>query len=183
MKNSTKMIKLYSMMVMVLFALLLNSTSIKAQSDDEDEEESSFFSDGINSSRFESNLNSDYSTQRPTYEGSSRRSSSTEIDYNNTNTQNYYKELDLEVHREPSSSGGAVIGGGGGGGSMQNNNSTTNNGVGNIPPKVNPNHNPGDVSIPDNPGDPDAPIDGGIGFLIAAGLGYGVKKMKSNKKK
>jgi hypothetical protein len=182
MKNPTNKIKLYSMMAMVLFVMIFSSTSIKAQSED-DYEESSFFDDDMNSSRFESSLSSDYSTQRPSYGGASRRSSSTEIDYNNTNTQNYYKELDLEVHREPSSSGGAVIGGGGGGGSMQNNNSTTNNGVGNIPPKVNPNHNPGDVSIPDNPGDPDAPIDGGLGFLIAAGLGYGVKKMKSNKKK
>jgi hypothetical protein len=39
MKNSTKMIKLYSMMIMVLFAMILSSTSLKAQSDDDYEEE------------------------------------------------------------------------------------------------------------------------------------------------
>jgi hypothetical protein len=183
MKNSTKMIKLYSMLVLVLFAMILSSTSIKAQSDDEDEEEPSFFSDGINSSRFESDLNSDYSTQRPTYESSSRRSRSTESDYNN-NTQNY-KELDLDVHKEVSSEGRVVIGSGGnaGGGSIQNSNPTSNNGIGNISSRVNPNIKPGDLSAPDNPDDPDVPIDGGLGFLIAAGLGYGIKKMKSNKRK
>ena len=30
--------------------------------------------------------------------------------------------------------------------------------------------------------DPDAPIDGGIGFLIVAGVGYGVKKVKDSKR-
>lgn len=31
--------------------------------------------------------------------------------------------------------------------------------------------------------DPDAPIDGGISLLIAAGIGYGVKKARDYKKK
>lgn len=31
--------------------------------------------------------------------------------------------------------------------------------------------------------DPDAPIDGGIGLLLAAGIGYGVKKVRDNRKK
>ena len=28
--------------------------------------------------------------------------------------------------------------------------------------------------------DPDVPLDGGIGFLIAAGVGYGIKKVKEH---
>lgn len=32
-------------------------------------------------------------------------------------------------------------------------------------------------------GDVDAPIDGGISLLIAAGIGYGVKKARDNRKK
>lgn len=36
---------------------------------------------------------------------------------------------------------------------------------------------------PDPAGDPDAPIDGGIGILIAAGVGYGLKKVRDNKRK
>jgi len=31
--------------------------------------------------------------------------------------------------------------------------------------------------------DPDAPIDGGIGLLIAAGVGYGIKKANDRRKK
>jgi hypothetical protein len=31
-------------------------------------------------------------------------------------------------------------------------------------------------------GDPDAPIDGGVSLLIAAGVGYGIKKAKENKR-
>lgn len=34
-----------------------------------------------------------------------------------------------------------------------------------------------------DPGDcPDCPIDGGLGLLIAAGVGYGVKKYRQEKK-
>ena len=36
---------------------------------------------------------------------------------------------------------------------------------------------PGDV-----PEDIDAPIDGGIGLLVAAGIGYGIKKVRDNRK-
>ena len=38
-------------------------------------------------------------------------------------------------------------------------------------------------TLPDPTGDPDAPIDGGLTFLIAAGIGYGVKKNRDNRKK
>ena len=31
--------------------------------------------------------------------------------------------------------------------------------------------------------DPDAPIDGGIGLLVAAGVGYGIKKARDGRKK
>ena len=40
------------------------------------------------------------------------------------------------------------------------------------------------AQLGDPAGDPDAPIDGGVGVLIAAGVGYGIKKYKdANKKK
>lgn len=38
---------------------------------------------------------------------------------------------------------------------------------------------PGDTGITD----PDAPIDGGVGLLVAAGIGYGYKKFRENNKK
>ncbi|HPH89856.1 MAG TPA: hypothetical protein PLZ68_03505 [Ferruginibacter sp.] len=31
--------------------------------------------------------------------------------------------------------------------------------------------------------DPDAPIDGGVGALLAAGIGYGIKKYRDGKRK
>jgi len=200
MKNSTNRIKLYGIMVLVLFAMILSSTNIKAQSDEGDKRESSFSNSGSNSSRFESDYNNDYSDQRPTYESSPRRSISTESDYNNDNSQNdnsqndnsqngnsqNYKELDIEIHRESSNGEGVnvdrnTISAGVEG--IDNSRSITNNVIGNISSKGNPKINPGDLSAPDNPDDPDVPIDGGVGFLIAAGLGYGIKKMKSNKRK
>ena len=36
--------------------------------------------------------------------------------------------------------------------------------------------------LPD-PGNGDAPIDGGLSILVAAGVGYGVKKVKAHRKK
>jgi len=33
------------------------------------------------------------------------------------------------------------------------------------------------------PGSPDAPIDGGLSLLVAAGVGYGAKKLKERKQK
>lgn len=37
---------------------------------------------------------------------------------------------------------------------------------------------------PEDPGgDPDAPIDGGVSLLVAAGVGYGIKKVRDNRKK
>ena len=35
----------------------------------------------------------------------------------------------------------------------------------------------------DPPPNPDAPIDGGLSILIAAGVGYGVKKVRDGRKK
>ena len=35
----------------------------------------------------------------------------------------------------------------------------------------------------DPDGDPDAPIDGGVSLLIAAGVGYGLKKANDKRKK
>jgi hypothetical protein len=34
----------------------------------------------------------------------------------------------------------------------------------------------------DPEGDPDLPLDGGVGVLIAIGVGYGLKKMRDHKK-
>ncbi len=40
------------------------------------------------------------------------------------------------------------------------------------------------VHAQDNlPGDPDAPIDGGLSLLAAAGIGYGTKKLREKRKK
>lgn len=40
------------------------------------------------------------------------------------------------------------------------------------------------IAIAQDPGGgPDAPIDGGLSVLLAAGAAYGVKKYKDNKKK
>ena len=45
----------------------------------------------------------------------------------------------------------------------------------NLPMVVNAQPTPGS--------DPDAPIDGGVSLLVAAGIGYGIKKVKENRKK
>ena len=34
-----------------------------------------------------------------------------------------------------------------------------------------------------SPDDPDAPIDGGVSLLLAAGIGYGIKKARDHQKK
>jgi hypothetical protein len=40
------------------------------------------------------------------------------------------------------------------------------------------------IGNPDDPGgDPDAPIDGGVGILVAAGVIYGVKKIRDERKR
>jgi hypothetical protein len=40
------------------------------------------------------------------------------------------------------------------------------------------------IGNPDDPGgDPDAPIDGGVGILVAAGVVYGIKKIREERKK
>ncbi len=38
-------------------------------------------------------------------------------------------------------------------------------------------------SIGDDSGDPDSPIDGGLSILVAAGVGYGIKKIRDERKK
>ncbi|MFY7898857.1 MAG: PID-CTERM protein-sorting domain-containing protein [Chitinophagaceae bacterium] len=39
------------------------------------------------------------------------------------------------------------------------------------------------AQIGDAGGDPDVPIDGGLSLLVAAGVGYGAKKLKEKRKK
>jgi len=36
---------------------------------------------------------------------------------------------------------------------------------------------------PNDPCDPDTPIDGGLSILVAAGVGYGIKKVRDERKK
>jgi hypothetical protein len=38
------------------------------------------------------------------------------------------------------------------------------------------------AQVPDPAVDPDTPIDGGVSLLVAAGIGYGIKKYKDAKK-
>ena len=39
------------------------------------------------------------------------------------------------------------------------------------------------IGPPDPDGDPDAPIDGGVGILVAAGVAYGVKRFRDERRK
>lgn len=39
------------------------------------------------------------------------------------------------------------------------------------------------AQTPDPDFDPDAPIDGGVGLLVAAGIGYGIKKANDKRRK
>jgi hypothetical protein len=188
MKKITNTIKHLSLILGILLALSYSNT-LSAQTEEEyyeveEEEEVSFFGDGLNGSRFESNLSSDYESARPNYQyhrGNSNQSN------NSSNYENHQpiKDLDIETHRNYSSEGVVVIGGGGGG---------SNNAPSNYVPGVGSTITPGTItpplkgggngnSVPDNGGDPDVPIDGGIGFLIAAGIGYGIKKTYSKPQK
>jgi hypothetical protein len=174
----------------ILLALSYSNT-LSAQTEEDyevEEEEESFFSDGINSSRFESNLNSDYESAKPDFNYKRNQSQSKENGIGNSGETPTYKELDIEVHRESSSNSITIIGGGG---SSNGPNNTPNNyvpgigntvstGAGGITPPIK-GGTPGSY-VPDNGGDPDAPIDGGIGFLIAAGIGYGLKQKHKKSK-
>jgi hypothetical protein len=187
MKKIANTIKQLSLILGLVIALSY-SNSLSAQTDEdyeEDYEEESFFGDGLSGSRFESNLGSDYESARPDYNYKRNQNQSSENAFGNSGATTSYQELDLEVHRESPSNDVRIIGGGGGGSSNGPNNSPNNyvpgigHNVGTTPPGIG--GTPGS-SVPDNGGDPDAPIDGGVGFLIAAGIGIGLKKkLKKNK--
>ncbi len=183
MKKITNTIKQLSLILGILVALSYSNT-LSAQTEDDYEEEESFFSDGINGSRFESNLSSEYESARPNYQYNNSNSNQSTTPFGNENHQSV-NDLDVEVQREFSNN--PVIIGGGGNSNIQN--STPNNyipGVGNttstggITPPIK-GGTPGSY-VPDNGGDPDAPIDGGIGFLLAAGIGYGLKQKHKKSK-
>jgi hypothetical protein len=189
MKKITNTIKQLSLILGILLALSYSNTlSAQTEEDYYEEEEESFFSDGgINGSRFESNLSSDYETSKPNYQYNRDKSNqnNTSSSYEN---QQPIKDLDIEIHKEYKNN--PVYIGGGGVGSSNEPSNTPNNyvpGVGNtvstggITPPIK-GGTPGSY-VPDNGGDPDAPIDGGIGLLIAAGIGYGLKKTRSTNKK
>jgi hypothetical protein len=190
MKKIATTIKQLSLILGILLALSYSNT-LSAQTEEdyyeeEEEEEVSFFGDGLNGSRFESNLSSDYESARPNYQYNNRNSNQSNNPFGNENHQSV-NDLDVEVHREFSNN--PVIIGGGGGVSPNGPNNTPNNyvpGVGNtvatggITPPIK-GGTPGSY-VPDNGGDPDAPIDGGIGFLIAVGIGYGLKQKHKKSK-
>jgi hypothetical protein len=186
MKKITNTIKQLSLILGILLALSYSNTLSAQTEEDYEDEEESFFSDGINSSRFESNLGSDYETSRPNFQ-SNRRNSNQSNNSSNYENQQPIKELDIEVHREYSNTP-AIIGGGGGGNSSGPSNNPNNYvpgvvntiSTGGITPPIK-GGTPGSY-VPDNGGDPDAPIDGGIGFLIAAGIGYGLKQKHKKSK-
>jgi hypothetical protein len=184
MKKITNTIKQLSLILGILLALSY-SNRLSAQTEEkyyeeeeEEEEEVSFFGDGINGSRFESNISSDYETAKPDYQYNRSNGNQSNNPFGYENLQPV-KDLDVEVHREFSNNPVIISGGVGPNGP----NNAPNNyvpGVGNtistggITPPIK-GGTPGSY-VPDNGGDPDAPIDGGIGFLIAAGIGYGLKK-------
>lgn len=188
MKKIANTIKQLSLILGILLALSYSNTlSAQTEEDYEEEEEESFFSDGINGSRFESNLSSDYETSRPNYQSNGRNSSQSNNSSGYENNQPI-KDLDIEVHRESSNNTVIIVSGGGGSSNGPNTNpsnyvpgvgNTVSTGGINPPIKGGP---PGSY-VPDNGGDPDAPIDGGIGFLIAAGIGLGIKKKLKKQKR
>ncbi|MDZ4669072.1 MAG: hypothetical protein SGJ00_14490 [bacterium] len=166
--------------IFCLTIILTFSNPIYAQSDEDYENETGFFNDGMNESRFESNLNSSYSTERPHYTVKSSRESNNNSDYG---TYQNTVELDLDVHKSTNSRQSSYGGGGGGGGGagtpgVNNYNSPSAgiNSTGGTPAIKHP-----DSGVPINPGDPDAPIDGGIGLLLGAGVAYGFKVMRKKK--
>jgi hypothetical protein len=187
MKKITNTIKQLSLILGILLALSYSNTLSAQTEEDYEEDGESFFGDGINDSRFESNLSSDYESAKPDYNYKRNQNQSNENGYGNSGATTTYKELDIEVHREYSNN--TVIIGGGGGGSSNGPNTNPNNYVpgvghtisnGGFTPPIK-GGTPGSY-VPDNGGDPDAPIDGGIGFLIAAGIGYGLKQKHKKSK-
>jgi hypothetical protein len=187
MKKITNTIKHLSLILGILLALSYSNT-LSAQTEEDYEDEESFFNDGINGSRFESNLSSDYESAKPDYNYNRNRNQSNENAFGNSGATPTYKELDIEIDRESSGHNVTIIGSGDGGSSNGQNNTPNNYvpGVGNtvstggVTPPIK-GGTPGSY-VPDNGGDPDAPIDGGIGFLIAAGIGYGLKKTLKKQK-
>lgn len=171
-------IKQFGLMLLVVFAMLATNTNLMAQTDEEEEGESEFFNDGINSSRFESSFGDNNGTQRPTSENKRRSSTTNDESYQNNQP---VRDLDIDVHRETTGNGTVVIGSGSGptsnGPGVNQNNSPSSgstNGITTTGPT--PKIKNVDPNIPDNPGDPDAPIDGGV--LVALGIGYGVWKRR-----
>jgi hypothetical protein len=183
MKKITNTIKHLSLILGILLALSYSNTLSAQTEEDYEDEEESFFGDGINDSRFESNLSSDYETAKPDYNYKRHQNQSNENAFGNSVATPTYKELDIEVHSGNTGTNVTNIGGSGSGAGGANGNNTAQSyvpGVGHVIPPggVNPplkNGNPGSY-VPDNGGDPDAPIDGGVGILIAAGIGLGLKK-------
>ena len=91
------------------------------------------------------------------------------------------QNLDIEVHKHLNGQNSNLYIGGSNGGATGNNTNSSANGTingygtsagGQVKIKEYGNGSPG------NPGNPDAPIDGGLSILIGAGLAYGTKKLR-----
>lgn len=172
-------------LVLTLLLALSNANIVNAQTEEEyEEDEESFFNDGINGSRFESDLNKDYQSITPDYQYQKNKIKSSDNDFDNQGSNDIFKELNVEDPNEINDNS-YIIGGGGGSPSGAKSSNNQVPGMGQVLNQSGVNQQlkdgggPGSY-IPDNNGDPDAPIDGGIGLIIAAGIGIGLKK-KLNK--
>jgi len=90
------------------------SNNLSAQTKEEykaDDEEEEFFDGGLNGSRFESKISSEYESARPDYNYKRNQNQSGENAYENSRETNTYKELDIEVNRESSRNNSVITDG------------------------------------------------------------------------
>lgn len=167
MKN--KNLRQLSLILIILLSVMLTSNQIFAQNNEDDDENEN--ASDMNSNRFESGLDNSYETQKPFYQKEIKNKQGNDVDNHNNS------ELDIDVHRGTYSAPVIISGGNG---PVDNGNTqgrtSTSNGFSQPITRVDPN-----TSFPDNPPDPDAPIDGGISLLVAAGLGFGMYKRNKDK--
>jgi hypothetical protein len=171
--------------LMVLCALVFNSNIASAQVEedeqgqeqlDDEEVEQPQFHDDMNRSRFESSFdrNNSFENKRESFRPNNNNS------YDNEDNQyREPRELDIDINR--STRGTEVLGVGGasrrnpGNASVRSSGGVSGTLQGYNPPRGTQDPN---TSFPDNPEDPDVPVDGGLGLLLAAGAGYGFYKRK-----
>lgn len=171
--------KLVLLFIAGLFFVNTNLLAQRESDDDYSEEEETQFFDDINSSRFESDFGTE--STRPKYD---YKINSRDYDFGREQTapvQSYDWTSDPNVNNWSKAQGTVTIGGGNASGVppvIQQSAPTSNSAMFGL------NQNPtppvkkgGNIdAVPDNPGDPDLPLDGGIGFLIASSLAFGTYK-------